>query len=128
MSQLCDTIRVPGVNPSDFGRSRRLISGSRYSVTTEAEEKSNSNTSGTLDLHFVRDTFRRDEALRKGDQVGVVLDADGGCAEVFRGRDGDAPVSRSEIEHAVALYGFGQLQHLRRVVTVVGIQTTSLPG
>ena len=71
-----DTMRVPGFMSRIFGRSRRLMSGSRNIVITVAFEKSVSNRSAFMNVGLLGDAFLGGVALRQLDHVRVVFDAD----------------------------------------------------
>ena len=104
-------MRVPGFRSRIFGRSFRLMSGSRNMVITVAFEKSVSNRSAFTNVARAGDAFLLGVALRELDHVRVVLDAEGARA-ALGGGDHGAAVARAEVHDEVGRRHLGHVEHL----------------
>ena len=106
----CDTTRVPGRRLRIFGRSFRLMLGSRYIVSTVAGERSVSNRFCCRNV--TRSVTPARLALSCGipDPGGIEIDAERPRAEPARG-DGDAAVARPEVDHVIRGADLGDLEH-----------------
>ena len=105
-------MRVPGFRSRIFGRSFRLIDGSRNIVMTSAFERSVSKRSAFTNVARSVDAgFGLRVLLRQLDHVGVVLDAHRARA-ALGGGDHRAAVARSEVHHDVGLGDLGHVEHL----------------
>ena len=105
-------MRVPGFRSSSFGRSFRLMSGSRNSVMTVAFDRSASNRSPWTNVARSDDAGLLRPALGQGHHVRVELDAKRPSRPAWRRVMTRDAVARAEVDHVVLRGDLRQVQHL----------------
>ena len=107
-----DTMRVPGLRSRIFGRSRRLMSGSRNIVITVACEKSLSNEVGLGERRAGRHAGRRPAFRCDSATMSGLYSMPCARGAALGGRDHRPAVAGSEIDHVILRRDLRHVEHL----------------